>query len=454
MRTTYVSAIALMAAAGIATPAHAQDAAAVQAQLQEMRAQMQAMAAKIDSLESQLATANAKADSAAQTSTTALVAAEAAKSETKFSWKGAPQIEGKGFTFKPRGRIQYDIGYLGAPDAYVNDATGFGSELRRAYLGFEGTMPGGFGYRAEINVADQNLEVTDLYLTYDASKSVKLTLGQQKPFWGLEELTSDLFGSFNERAAANTAFGFERKVGLSTAVTKGAVIAQAGVFTDNIDDLNDDGNDELTYSGRLVFAPKLGDGQMHLGANVNLRDVNADKSVNYRVRPFVHTPDVRFIATGNMTVDKELGYGLEAAYINGPLHVAGETHWQKASRVGFDDPTFVGGYAEVGYFLTKGDSRGYKNGSFDRIKPTKGVDKGGIGAIQVNLRYDYLDLNDAGIVGGKQDGYEASLIWTPTDYTRFIVNYGRINYTDAVALPDGDRSYGVDAFGARAQIDF
>jgi len=232
------------------------------------------------------------------------------------------------------------------------------------------------------------------------------------------------------------------------------VIAQAGVFTDNIDDLNDDGNSELTYSGRLVFAPKLGDSQLHLGANVNMRDINADKGVNYRVRPFIHTPDVRFIATGNMTVDKELGYGLEAGYINGPFHVAGETHWQKASRIGFDDPTFFGSYAEVGYFLTKGDTRGYKNGTFDRIKPANGVDKGGIGAIQVNLRYDYLDLNDAGIVGGKQDGYEASLIWTPTDYMRFIVNYGRMNYTDAVALPNGDRSYGVDAFGARAQIDF
>lgn len=454
MRTTHVSAIALMAAAGIATPAHAQDAADMQAQLQEMRAQMQAMAAKIDSLESQLATATAKAETATQTSTTALAAAEAAKSDLKISWKGAPVIESKGFTFKPRGRIQYDIGYLGAPDAYVNDGEGFGSELRRAYLGFEGTMPGGFGYRAEINVADQTLEVTDLYLTYDASKSVKLTLGQHKPFWGLEELTSDLFPSFTERAAINTAFGFERKVGLSAAITSGDLLAQGGVFTDSISDLSNDGNNELLYSGRLVFAPKLGGGQLHLGANVNLRDVNTAKNSNYRVRPFIHTPDVRFIATGDMSVNKELGYGLEAGYISGPFHFAGETHWQKASRVGFDNPTFFGGYAEVGMFLTKGDTRGYKSGTFDRIKPANGVDKGGIGAIQVNLRYDYLDLNDAGIVGGKQDGYEASLIWTPTDYTRFIVNYGRMNYTDAAALPGGDRSYGVDAFGARAQIDF
>lgn len=452
------SAIAMIASAGLATPAFAQsaDPAEVQAELQQMRSQMQAMAARIDTLESQLATAQAKADAATQTSTTALAAAEAAKSDTKVSWKGAPQFEGKnGFTFKPRGRIQFDAGYLGAPEGYVNDGTGFGTELRRAYLGFDGTLPGGFGYRAEINVADQSLEVTDLYLTHNLGKSVKLTLGQQKPFWGLEELTSDLFTTFTERAPINTAFGYERKVGLSAAMTSGDVIVQGGVFTDNISDLSNDGNHELTYSGRAVFAPKLGKAQLHLGANVNIREANQNVSTRYRVRPFIHTPDIRFIDTDVMTADGETGYGLEAALISGPFHAAGEAHWQSASRPGLVDPTFFGAYAEAGLFLTKGDSRGYKSGTFDRVKPANPLGSGGMGALQVNIRYDHLDLNDAGITGGKQDGYSLGLIWTPTDYTRFMLNYGRVEYTDAyIAMPGGDRSYGVDAVGARAQIDF
>lgn len=455
------SAIAIIAAAGLTTPAMAQsDDAAMQAELREMRRQMQAMAARIDSLEGQLVAAKAQADSAAQTatqaSTTALAAAEAAKGNVTTIWKGAPQFATKdGWSFKPRGRMQLDAGYLGAPDGVVNDGTGFGSELRRAYLGFEGTMPGGFGYRAEINVANDPVEITDLYLTYNAGRSAIITLGHQKPFFGLEELTSDLFPSFTERAAINTAFGYERKLGLSGAVTSGNLIAQAGVYTDNIQDLDNDGNHELHYSGRLVFAPKLGDNQLHLGANVNYRDANEAKFVNYRVRPFIHTPDMRFVATGNMSADAELGYGLEAGYIAGPFHFAGETHWQKAMRPGLPNPTFFGGYAEAGLFLTKGDTRGYKGGTFDRIKPAKGVDKGGIGAIQLNLRYDYLDLNEADIRGGKQNGYEASLLWTPTDYTRFIINYGRMEYDDsAIAAAGGDRSYGADTIGARAQIDF
>jgi phosphate-selective porin OprO/OprP len=75
--------------------------------------------------------------------------------------------------------------------------------------------------------------------------------------------------------------------------------------------------------------------------------------------------------------------------------------------------------------------------------------------VQFNLRYDYLDLNDAGILGGTQNGYLASLIWKPTAYVLFSVNYGLLEYDNAVIpTADGDMSYSVDAFGVRAQVDF
>jgi phosphate-selective porin OprO/OprP len=134
---------------------------------------------------------------------------------------------------------------------------------------------------------------------------------------------------------------------------------------------------------------------------------------------------------------------------------AAEGFWQNVDRPIGDSPTFFGGYAEAGLFLTGGDTRGYKAGVFDRVKPANPVGEGGIGAIQVNLRYDFLDLADAGIVGGTQNGYAASLVWTPTDYTRFMLNYARMDYDDALYPANGtDRDYAVDVVGARAQVDF
>lgn len=58
------------------------------------------------------------------------------------SWKGAPEFADKdaGFTFKPRGRIQYDAGYVWNPDDNPNGSLltrnlGFNSRVRRIRLG-------------------------------------------------------------------------------------------------------------------------------------------------------------------------------------------------------------------------------------------------------------------------------------------------------------------------------
>lgn len=442
---------------GWALPASAQDGAdpaAVQQELAELRTQMQAMAARIDTLESQLGAARAEAAAATAAATQAQ---DATKSAPKVSWKGAPQFEGDGgWSFKPRGRLQLDAAVVNAPSGVDDKGLGFSTEVRRAFLGAEGTLPGGFGYRAEVDVAASAIEITDLFLTYDATRNLTLTVGQHKPFWGMEELTSDLFTSFLERAAFNSAFGYERRVGLSASYVSKDFLLQTGVFADNAADLNNDENNSYSVDGRAVFMPKLGGGQFHIGGSVHYRDLNdSGNSVRYRARPFTRTTDTRLIDTGNIAnAESELGYGFELAYIKGPFHFAGETHWQTVSVAGGADPTFFGGYAEVGYFLTRGDTRSYKAGVFDRIRPQNGVDKGGVGAVEVNLRYDYLDLADGGTVGGIQNAYAISVVWTPMAYVRFMANYGHLDYDMAAIAAGSDRDYGVDTFGMRAQFDF
>jgi phosphate-selective porin OprO/OprP len=74
--------------------------------------------------------------------------------------------------------------------------------------------------------------------------------------------------------------------------------------------------------------------------------------------------------------------------------------------------------------------------------------------VQVNFRYDFLDLNSGAIVGGKQDGLAASLIWTPSAYTRLMFDYGHMSYHDAKIVAPSGTDYGVDTFGMRAQFDF
>ncbi|EIZ80684.1 phosphate-selective porin O and P [Novosphingobium sp. Rr 2-17] len=481
MRTiAHISTAALAVSAGWALPsqAYAADRASVEEQLAAMRDQMQAMANRIDTLEGELAEAKAKtqaatevaqnatqsaqaatvtAQAATQTATAAQVAA-AKTPQVEVSWKGAPELKSdNGWSFKPRGRVQIDVGHVSGPSGLTESEKahlGTSVELRRAFLGVEGTMPGGFGYRSEIDVSGSSVVINDMYLTYKANKDVTLVLGNQKPNWGLEELTSDLFTSFMERSDFSQAFGFERRVGLNAQYSGKLLVAQLGVFTDDANSLGSDSDKSWSVDGRLVAMPQVAGGTLHLGGSIHYRELgNSITSVTYQTRPLVHTSDVRFLSASITGATSELGIGAEGAYVNGRFHATAENYWQTVGRAGYANPTFQGGYVEVGYMLTK-DETAYKAGVYERIRPKHGFDKGGIGAIQVNARYNWLDLEDAGIKGGREQTAALSAIWIPMDYVRFILDYGHIWVKDSPVTANGRANYGVDSLGLRTQIDF
>jgi len=451
MRHVLTAALLATSMLSLTTPAHAQAMTAEEAA--QLRAELAALKAQVQTLETRLDAATAQPAPAPVS--TPVQPTVTAKPATEISWKGAPELKtADGWSFKPRGRMQLDIAGVDAPGSVAGNSLGVGTRFRRIFLGVEGKIPGGFGYRVEADFANSAVELTDVYLTYGTGP-LTVMAGQTKPFWSLEELTSDLFTSFNERAAFTQAFGFERRVGLSAQYKTNAALLQAGVFGDQANDLLNDTNNSVSFDARAVFMPKLGGTQLHLAGSGHFRSFNDQASnTRYRARPFVRTTDVRFVDTGNIGATGERGLGLEAAALRGPFHVAGEAFWQTARRPGLPDPTFFGGYVEAGLVLTPGDSRTYRDGAFDRLKPTRAINEGGIGAIEVNVRYDYLDLIDKGIIGGKQRTAAISLVWAPIQYVRIIANYGRLNFDQAAIAAAGDRNYSVDAFGLRTQFDF
>ncbi len=425
------------AAAISPSPAIAQAATDTQTKIEMLEAQVKALQESLEALKAQVATSSPAPAAAAK----------------------AP-ANAKGWSFQPRGRLMYDFGHVSSPEGFESTGLGFSNELRRARLGAAGTM-GDFGYKLEVDVATGEVEIADAFLSFETGP-VEFILGHHNTFQSLEELTSSLHTSFIERAAFTDAFGFERRVGVSAQYAKGPFLAQGGVFTDNIADLNAVGDDNNSYGfdGRAVFMPKVGDNQLHFAGSVHWRDFNdagksMGNSVRYRQRPAIHTTDVRFVDTGEIGgAEKETGYGLEAAGIFGPFHVASEAYWQRVSREsGLEEPTFFGAYVEGGYSLT-GEKRGYKGGKFDRVKVKNPFGEGGLGAVSVNARWDYLDLTDAGLVGGTQNAYQASLNWKPMDHVLFGLNYAHILYDDAAVDAAGKRDYSVDVIGLRSQVDF
>lgn len=431
-------------------------------------------------------------------------AATAQTASATPAWRGAPQFEDRksGFSFKPKGLVQFDAGFVGTPGPELSGTVGglnynnlgWNSRARRLVIGAEGSLPGGFGYNVELNLAQGAVDYEDVVLTYQRPKSpIKVTIGNFYPLSSLETMTSSRLTSFLERASFTDAFNYNRRLGIAVALLdpdKDRYTLTAGLFGQEINNssFNRTG---WQASARGTFAPTVGDARVHLGASFQHRVAQRDsQNVQYRARPFTQVTDQRFVDTGLIAADGDDIVGLEFGAIVKSFHVAAEAQqlWVRGHRPGgtfganngsagglfyAGDPDFRSAYAEAGYYLT-GESRGYKGGRWDRPKVLRPVNEGGWGALQLNARLDWLDLGErvgSGatpaapyyVNGGRQLGYELSLIWNPTEYLRFQAQYARGSYEGGPRAanvvpgpgePVNLRGFGVDSLALRAQVDF
>lgn len=479
-------------------------------------------AAEIDDAKAQIELLKAQVEALQE----ALEGVKSQMVKTTPSWKGAPQFEDKeaGWTFKPRGRLMFDAGYVSNPDNVLATRNlGFNARARRIRLGAEGTIPGDLGYKFEMDFANAATSFGDVIVTYaPKGKPFSFTVGNHETFESLEQITSSRFSTFIERAQMNDAFGHARRIGLSMGLQNkpGDLRLNAGLFAGHSIDgtFNDDG---WIAAARATYSPQALGGLLHLGANIQHRHFSSNNDgadsaavaspsnnqrARYRARPFTQTTDQRFVDTNTFAASSDTIVGAEAAGVFKSLHVASEAQWTKVNAyrpgdrisetldrfpsnsqwVPTGDPAFFSAYGEVGYFLT-GETRGYKAGAWDRTKVLKPFGGGGWGALQLNARVDYLDLDSgklkrgctnnfttgactgagtaaAAMRGGKQVGYLLGLTWIPQDYFRVLVNYAHADITggpvaQAVSpttpIANLDRvNYGVDTLVTRFQVDF
>ena len=445
-RWTIAGAASLLGAPLMAAePMSSEEASALREEVRSLRARLAAIEAKLGG----------------DTPVATPAAAAKPSSPVVIGWKGSPQFTSDDRAFKMKGRIQADASYISSPRGIADRGFGFSNEMRRIRLGGEGKLGSGFGYKLELELSDNKVDLVDTFVTFEKN-DWQIAIGNQNQFQALDELIGDTGGSMMERAAFTDAFNFERRLGIAVRYHHKDLLLQAGVFTDDVTAIANDSdgpaggdeNDSFSVDGRIVYAPKLGPTQLHFGASGHLRELNrlSASPVRYRQRPYLHSSNSRVLATPNLTVERELNYGAELAGSRGPWHMAAEAHWLKSAGPGVD-PRFFGSYVELGYVLT-GETRGYRDGIFTTVSPKRPFGKGGPGAVQINLRYDYLDLNDAGIVGGKQNAWLAAIIWTPIDHLRFNLNYGYLSYSDAAIRAGIRRDYGVHVSGVRLELDF
>jgi len=382
------------------------------------------------------------------------------------------------FTFKPRGTFQIDYGaYHGRRGGYDYNN---GTDIRRARFGFDGTAFGKFKWRIEAEYVKQAVNLLDAYVQYPLNSKLTITVGQHKAPYGLEANSTDALNTFLERGLASNAFGVvgaERRVGASLTYTTDKINAQFGVFGsgEGVTRNATTPDEAYSFNGRVVWEPiNDTDKLVHLGVSGYYATHLAANSVSIGDRPGSRVDGGQLVsasitgtspANGPQTGAKAGKYlGAETALVHGPFSLQGEYGKLWIDRFG-TAPTvnFDGFYVFGSWFLT-GESRTFKGGSVDRVKPFKDFEDGGSGAIELAIRYDQLDLTDTGLspLARKGTTWTGGVNWYLNPNTRIIFNYIRFKGQNSplyinnlpVASATANRTAKGDVYQSRLQFDF
>lgn len=388
----------------------------------------------------------------------------------QFSW--APTIADTtgNFTFKPRGVVEADAA------AFFERKGGYdynnGTAFRRARLGVEGTALKWFNYRLEVDFAGNAVNITDAYLQYTKIPKTIITVGQHKAPFGLESNNSDNYNTFMERGMFTNAFGnagAERRIGLSVAYApRETVNVAVGLFGDSesisrstVAPVTDTPDESWGVNARATWEPIFEPGKIvHLGLagyyRTALRSGDIEDAVRLNDRPNIRVDNGNIADSGVITDVSSLRYGgVEAAAVFGPLTLAGEAGRIWLNRRGLPNEDFTGFYGYASYFLT-GETRPFRNGNFDRIRPFKELGKDGLGAFEVAFRYDKIDLSNTPVLsraGNEASSFTVGLNWYFNPYAKLMFNWVRFRGDNTPLDPIGDEAAG-DVLATRLHLDF
>ncbi len=340
-----------------------------------------------------------------------------------------------GYEFGIKGLYQFDSADFSGDR--VNPATGKpllvdSTTWRRKELTVYGKTPYGvdfnFTYDYAIFAGVQKRWL-DNFVRYTNQDIGAFRLGQFKTPVGWEEAESSNATTFLERSLPVQAATEDRRIGLDWSYTGGPKwILTLGYYSGG--DLNGD-NDGSGPTAHVVFNPILDKNDIvHLGmaASRESRDATTDgrgsvttPTARFRARPESSLTGTRLIDTGTLShADNIDRFGLEGAWIHGPLLLQGEYLHFNAD---FTDskPDYSGsGYYVSGAWMLTGESRDYKSGYVGNVKPSHAY-----GAFEIAVRYSELDLNDGPVLGGKQHDWTVGANWYLGNHLKLQANYIR-----------------------------
>lgn len=366
-------------------------------------------------------------------------------------------------SYKIDGRIMLDAGFVKNTKETQNPLHS-NTEIRLASLAIKTTLYRDWEGKFDLNLSDPGgFKVRDMTLAYTGLPRTSFKIGNHKPYFSMEELSSSRWVTFLESGLPVLALAPGRRIGMSATHWEESYSAGITLFGDswNKDAATDNNPEGFGWSARVVGRPFVQDHAnkvLHLGANYLVQQPQSSDRLSgdqfsISTRPEADFIDYKFLDTGKLkNTEDATTWGLEWAGKWDRFYAQSEYMRTTLHRNNNQpEPTFQGWYAMVAAFLTD-DSRLYnlEDGHFGAVLPN-----GPWGAVELAARYSILDLNDAGILGGEARNATVGLNWYVNNNIIFRANYIRADqdaYATGAGKWTGDDTLNI--FGARMEYLF
>lgn len=338
---------------------------------------------------------------------------------------------------------------------------GNGVSARRVRFAVKAQITKDWYGEVDMDMADGEFELKDAIIEYDGVKNMEFRIGNFKEDFSMERTTSSRYLQLIERPMVTQALAPSRHLGFQASYLRDHFRATMGMFFQSIagseeagyvqDNNKDYGRSQgYSFTSKVGWMPYTKDRKMgfYLGGKASYRTPKTDVATSefgglrLSTRNSTSINRKKYIDTDVIpNVNHHWLYGLEgAAYYHG-LKVQSE--WIGTHITARDlNYNFGGSYIQVGYLLFGGQQHfNVAEGEF--TSPGRGKKWGDV---ELNLRYDYLDLNDNGVWGGSGQNYTAGLNFYINKFFKFAINYQH-SKNDRYANGKGKLAVGHDATG-------
>lgn len=340
------------------------------------------------------------------------------------------------FEWRLIGRVFFDGGVL------TSDSTTTSFQVNDIRLGVTARFMEDWEAKIELGYGDSKISLKDVYLNYTRENHSFRVGFHYEPFGNARVGTTNY--RFMTNASADRALGNKRKLGLSYSYNQKWLNIMAGIFSDGDIEKSKPFNQGYALVGKVVGRPWMEEKRvLHLGFAPRFSSSNDEFTFTAGAPTDLLAKNDNIIAEAvvgkvinQWKLDAELIFLYDKWYLQGQYFLA------HLNRFGTDNYNAKAGYVQAGYMIL-GAKHNYNAKTGMIVNPAPK-------SLEVLVRYDNVNLNNAGIYGGRMSDISVGMNYFINKFVAAKINYTRMMPGKTALSVTED----YDVFQARIQFSF